>query len=84
MRREDWPERLARYVRARGGDEWVSGWLTECGGEQGDHIDWRAAQRGDLVEFPGGLMAICVGQYAAAADGPLMAMAEAVRAWSVD
>ena len=85
MRREDWPERLARYVRVRGGDEaqWVAGWLAECGGALGDEIDWRMARRGDLVELLVGLTAICVGQYAVAADGPLMSMSDAVRARTV-
>ncbi|MGE3596631.1 MAG: hypothetical protein AB7N70_13870 [Dehalococcoidia bacterium] len=87
LRHEDWPERLARYVRARpdgiGDQEWVDGWLAECGGTMGDEIDRRLAQRGYLVEFAGGMMAICVGQYAAPAAGPMQLMGDALRAWRV-
>ncbi len=87
MRREDWPVRLARYVSARPSDaspqRWVRGWLDDCAGEQGELIDWRLAQRGDIVETPAGL-AICVGRHAAGPGELLMPMSEALRAWRVD
>lgn len=87
MRREDWPERLARYVRARtedvGGAAWVAGWLAECGGRHAGEIDWPIARRGDIVEFAGGLLAVCVGQYAVGPDGLLRPMGEALRAWRI-
>lgn len=78
--------RLARYVLARSTsvspEQFVAGWLAECGGLQGDLIDWRLAQRGDIVEMPAGL-AICVGQYAASPGELLMPMMDALRAWRV-
>ena len=87
MRREDWPERLAAYVRARdedlGGAAWVAGWLAECGGRHGGEIDWRMARRGDVVEFAGGQLAVCVGRHAVPASGPMLSMSDAVRAWRV-
>jgi hypothetical protein len=87
IRREDWPERLARYVRARpdgiGEQAWVDGWLAECGGELGETVEWRLAKRGDLVEFEGAQLAICVGQYAVPAAGPMRLMSEAFAAHKV-
>jgi hypothetical protein len=87
MKREDWPERLARYVRARpegiGDQEWVDGWLVECGGERGETVEWRLAQRGDLVEFQGARLAICVGQYAVPSSGPMRLMEDAFAAHRV-
>lgn len=87
MRREDWPQRLAQYVRARdeelNGPAWVAGWLAECGGRHGSEVDWRIAQRGDLVEFAGGVLAVCVGRHAVPSTGPMREMADAVRAWRV-
>lgn len=87
MRREDWPERLARYVRERpediGSAAWVSGWLAECGGTLQDEVAYTLARRGDVVGFPGGVMAICVGQHAMPAAGPMLRMLDASRAWRV-
>jgi len=82
MRRQDWPERMAAYVKRRDVDDWVAGWLEECGGTQGAEVDWRFAQRGYIVETAQGI-AICVGRYCAPADGPLVPMSEAIRAWRV-
>lgn len=79
MRHQDWPERLARFVRSEH-DDWAADWLAECGGAQGEEIDPRLAQRGDLVEMADG-MRVCVGKYAA---GPLLThMSEARRAWRI-
>ena len=79
MRHQDWPERLARFVREEHGD-WAAEWLAECGGMQGEEVDCRLAQRGDLVEMADGVR-VCVGRHAA---GPLLtSMSEAIRAWRV-
>lgn len=84
MRHQDWPERLARYVKRRDipAEEWIAGWLAECGGTQGEEIGWKFAQRGDVVQLVD-RTAICVGRYCMPADGVLVPMIEIERAWRV-